>query len=66
MKKISLKNVLTSLTRDEMKKIMAGSGQGCESIPNCNPMASPGQGDACCQGRYCDTWNGNICVYIGG
>lgn len=64
MKKISLKNVLTSLTRDEMKKIMAGSGLGCESIPYCNPYAHPGEGDACCSGRKCDTWNGNICVNI--
>jgi len=35
MKKISLKNVISSLSRDEMKKIMAGSGGGLDGCGFC-------------------------------
>ncbi len=59
-KKMSLANIKGKLSRAEMKKIMAGSGDcGCQSNSDC--------GNTTCkmEGARCYSYNGtNVCVYL--
>ena len=61
MKKLSLKE-MKSLTRNEMKKIMAGSGSGCDADCNCGACTmNDGSAGSCRKSQggtcYCATGN---------
>ena len=54
MKKISLKAVKNSLTRDEMRSIIGGSGKRCGA---CSSAYDCGGGCNVCDGTSCSTFH---------
>jgi len=61
--KLNLKSIKNVMSRDEMRKIMAGSGSGPGGCAIYGQQCGGPSGDACCAALSCNTdfWGRSTC-----